>query len=115
MATGPAETAGTWGGRRPGAGRPPGARNNATLAREAGAESVAKLVRVHTAEALAVLVAVANDADEPGRARVAAASAILDRAHGKPAQSKHVEVEQVGADEILIVIPHNGRDALPTQ
>lgn len=67
------------GGRREGAGRPKGAVNKATAdIREAAQE--------YSAQALQVLVSVATEGESEA-ARVAAANAILDRAHGKPKQT----------------------------
>jgi hypothetical protein len=71
------------GGKRDGAGRPKGAVNKATAdIREAAQE--------YSAQALQVLVKVAT-AGESEAARVAAANAILDRAHGKPRQAVDVD------------------------
>lgn len=42
-------------------------------------------------EALATLAAVMKNESEPATARVAAANAILDRAHGKPKQSMDID------------------------
>ena len=77
---------GIHGGRRPGAGRPPGSRNKATLAREAGAKTLTDLARENTEAALAALLEVAGDATAPAAARVTAATALLDRAWGRPPQ-----------------------------
>jgi hypothetical protein len=71
------------GGRRPGAGRPAGARSRATAAHKA---TLSDLAREHTTTALQVLVDVAKKGESES-ARVAAANAILDRAYGKPRQS----------------------------
>ena len=77
---------GKHGGRRQGAGRPPGSRNKATLAREAGAKTLTDLARENTEAALAALLEVAGDATAPAAARVTAATALLDRAWGRPPQ-----------------------------
>ena len=77
---------GIHGGRRPGAGRPPGSRNKATLAREAGAKTLTDLARENTEDALAALLEVARDTTAPSAARVSAATALLDRAWGRPPQ-----------------------------
>ncbi|MBJ7410133.1 MAG: hypothetical protein JHD15_07165 [Phenylobacterium sp.] len=74
------------GGKRPGAGRPAGAPNKATKDIRDAAQEYSEL-------ALQVLVDVATNGDSAA-AKVAAANAILDRAHGKPKQS----VEATGAD-----------------
>ena len=73
------------GGKRTGAGRPVGATNkvNADL-REAAQE--------YTSEALATLRSICNSGSSEA-ARVAAASAILDRAHGKPTTTAEVVAE----------------------
>lgn len=71
------------GGKRPGAGRPKGARDVAT--REAGA-TIAELARTHADTALDVLVQIAQQS-ESDAARVSACNAILDRGYGKPSQA----------------------------
>ena len=83
--------AGRRGGKRPGAGRKPGSRNKATLAREAGAATLAELAREETTAALGVLKEVATDSGQSGSARVTAAVALLDRAYGKPPQLTKIE------------------------
>jgi len=71
------------GGKREGAGRPKGAVNKVTAdIREAAQE--------YSAQALQVLVQVAT-AGESEAARVSAANAILDRAHGKPGQTLDID------------------------
>lgn len=72
------------GGRRRGAGRPAGSRNRATLAREAGAVTLTELARESTADAIAALRQVMLDTEAPASARIAAATALLDRAWGRP-------------------------------
>ena len=67
------------GGKRPGAGRPPGAVNQIK-------KDLASMARAHAGEALKALVKIAKDGENEG-ARVSAATAILDRAYGKPTQS----------------------------
>lgn len=77
--------------RRRGPGRPwpkgvsgnPGGRP-----REVG--HVRELARQHTAEAIQTLAMVMRDPDQPGRARVAAAEALLDRGWGRPPQATEV-------------------------
>ena len=78
------------GGRRPGAGRPKGALASATIEQKG---TLADLARSHTTTAINVLVAVAKSSDSDS-ARVSAASAILDRGYGKPAQA----LEHTGPD-----------------
>lgn len=71
------------GGRRPGAGRPPGAVSQVK-------RDLAKAAQEHTDAALLVLREVMADASTPPSARIAAAVAILDRGHGKPRQAVEV-------------------------
>ena len=79
------------GGKRSGAGRKKGAKNAKTLEIEAAA-------RRYAGEALKALVYVATKGEsEP--ARVSAATALLDRAYGKPKQSV-----DVGASESLAAL-----------
>jgi len=74
-------------GSKPGerrGGRQKGTPNKATAdIKEAASE--------YSGEALSVLVTVARDTGSPAAARVAAANAILDRAHGKPKQAVDVD------------------------
>ena len=73
------------GGKREGAGRPKGSLNKATADIRAAAQE-------YSDQALQVLVNVAT-AGESEAARVAAANAILDRAHGKPTQAVDVDAK----------------------
>ena len=60
------------------------------------------------AEALQALVDVLRDQEAPHAARISAATAVLDRAFGKPRQ----EIEQVGdAQPLQIMIKHFSADA----
>lgn len=83
-----AKTSGGRGGRRPGAGRPKGRKNAATLEIEAAAKEFA-------GDALAALKKVATKGRSEG-ARVAAATALLDRGYGRPRQS----IEHSGSVEL---------------
>ncbi len=74
------------GGKREGAGRPKGAVSKATA-------DIREAAQQYSDQALQVLVTVATKGESEA-ARVAAANAILDRAHGKPKQS----VETSGPD-----------------
>jgi len=78
------------GGKREGAGRPKGAKDK--LTRETSQE-LSKLARCYTERALNTLVNVMEDVEATPTARVAAANAILDRAHGKPMQPVDVAVD----------------------
>ncbi len=71
------------GGKRPGAGRPKGAKDK--LTREAGA-SLAEIAREHTESAISTLVQIAVSGESEA-ARVSAANALLDRGYGKAPQS----------------------------
>lgn len=75
------------GGRRPGAGRPKGRKNDLTLQIEAAAQK-------HGKDAIAALVKIAKHGESEA-ARIAAATAILDRGFGKPRQA----VEHSGPDK----------------
>lgn len=70
----------TRGGKRDGAGRPIGARSKV-------GQDVRAAAQVFTRSAIATLGSVMRDKTQPAAARVAAANAILDRAHGKPKQA----------------------------
>lgn len=61
---------------------------------------VRELARQHTEEAIQALVAVMRDPDQPGRARVAAAEALLDRGWGRPPQA--TEVSGPGGGPIIV-------------
>ena len=80
------------GGRRSRAGRPAGSRNKTTLAREEDARTLTDLARGKTESALAALESIMIDVDAPASARVSAATALLDRAWGRPAQ--RVELDE---------------------
>ncbi len=67
------------GGARPGAGRPKGRKNSRTLEIEAAAQKYA-------GKALLALFTVATESDSDS-ARVAAATALLDRGYGRPRQA----------------------------
>ena len=49
--------------------------------------AIAELAKAHTATAIASLVSIMESADAPPAARVSAASALLDRGWGRPAQT----------------------------
>lgn len=66
-----------------GKGRPKGSPNKATA-------DIREAAQQYSAQALAVLVRVATQGESEA-AQVAAANAILDRAHGKPKQSMDVD------------------------
>lgn len=76
----------THGGARPGAGRKKGAVS-------AAKRELADMAKDHASAALETLVSVANSPKAPAAARVSAASAILDRAYGKPRQAVDVDAQ----------------------
>jgi len=78
------------GGRRPGAGRPRGVKNKAKKGEKLTLETLA---REHTPAALNTLVKIMNNGKSEG-ARIAAATALLDRGYGRPRQA----VEMTGKD-----------------
>lgn len=71
------------GGARPGAGKPKGSRNKATLAQKATLSDMAKALAPQALQALQDVML--NGQSES--ARVAAANAILDRGYGRPLQA----------------------------
>lgn len=94
------------GGKRPGAGRPKGRRNVATI-KQLG--SISELARAHAADAINTLVAVATSGESES-AKVSAANAILDRGYGKANQPvsgavafitlKPQDLDKLNADEL---------------
>jgi hypothetical protein len=79
------------GGKRPGSGRKPGAKNKSTLALKEYAGQYSK-------EAVQVLVEAMRDAEAPQAVRIQAADKLLDRSHGKPAV--HLEPVEVNITPI---------------
>jgi hypothetical protein len=55
------------------------------------------LARAKGPAALEILMAIAEDEDKPAAARVAAASALLDRGYGRPAQDGDEKAETIGS------------------
>ena len=91
------------GGKRPGAGRKKGSLAKATI-KQGG--SLSKLAQRHTEEAIATLVAIMKGG-ESERARVQAASAILDRGYGRAPQA----VQHAGHNSGPIIIHLDAIDA----
>lgn len=75
------------GGKRPGAGRPAGKPNRDTAASRA---ALADLVAGHVETAIATLAQIAKTGESES-ARVSAATAILDRAYGRPGQAVEIK------------------------
>jgi len=65
-------------------GRPKGSLNKATRAVKEAAQEFSE-------QALATLAEIMTSPEHPAAARVSAANAILDRAHGKPTQALEVD------------------------
>ncbi|MEX5215305.1 MAG: hypothetical protein NW703_14210 [Nitrospiraceae bacterium] len=90
------------GGKRPGAGRPPGALNRITrpireLAADQGEASIARLVQL-------------RDEAESEQVRFAAAKELLDRGHGRPRQTIAMEDRS-----LTIIVDRSCKDAIKTQ
>jgi hypothetical protein len=98
------------GGKRPGAGRPLGSSNR--LARP-----LKEAASMHSEDCLNVLVDLRDHA-ESEQVRLAAAMAILDRAHGKPRQGIDLAKDEgitviVNRECKTIDAPHMKMDVLP--
>jgi hypothetical protein len=65
---------------------------------------VRELAGTHTLEAIETLARIMRDPNENARARVAAASAILDRAYGKPAQAVALDARHQWAGEEMVLV-----------
>lgn len=72
------------GGKREGAGRPTGASTKV-------GQDLREAAQAFTDDALNVLASIMKDEEQPAASRVSAASAILDRGHGKPKQALDVD------------------------
>lgn len=70
-------------------GRQPGTVNKSTA-------RIKELAAPYSEEAIEILVAIARDTAAPPPARVAAVKELLDRGHGRPAQSVDVGVGEDG-------------------
>ena len=85
------------GGQRDGAGRPAGTPNRATVDQKA---TLSELAREHTAAAFDALTDICENGLSES-ARVAAATAILDRGYGKPR-------ETVTGQDVEVLLPFDG-------
>lgn len=83
------------GGKRPGAGRPPGAPNKLT-------RPVRELAADYSEECIERLVDLSKHA-ESEQVRLAANIAVLDRAHGRPRQ----EIDLTKDDRIVVIVDRN--------
>lgn len=79
------------GGARPGAGRPKG--SVIEKAPKEAKDKLAELARAHTEAAIATLVETMKNGSTDA-ARVSAATALLDRGYGKPAQAHMVSGDE---------------------
>ena len=76
-------------------GRKKGTPNKATA-------EVRELAGEYTEDALKTLVQIMNDNKAAAAARIAAAKAVLDRGHGKPAQALEHDIKDVSLTKIII-------------
>ena len=86
------------GGKREGAGRPPGPNG-----RGAAFKHLRELARSYTEEAVLTIVSIMRNSKEDGRLRLACANAILDRGYGKPREGEVVEQEDLATMEYQTV------------
>jgi hypothetical protein len=68
------------GGKMPGAGRPKGSKNKSTI-------EIKTIAQKHSKKAIDKLVELMNSKDISPQTQLAAATSLLDRAHGKPSQA----------------------------
>jgi hypothetical protein len=78
------------GGKREGAGRPPGPNG-----RGAAYKHLRELARSHTEDAIQTIVNIMRNKSNDAWVRLACADAILDRAFGKPREGHVVEQEDI--------------------
>lgn len=78
------------GGKREGAGRPPGSKNRSSPSQY---ERISDLAKNHSELALQVLIEVASEGKTEAT-RVSAANALLDRAYGRPSTNQNVEISK---------------------
>ena len=67
------------------------------------ARTLKELAGVHTEAALAIIVAIANDKTAPKQVRLNACIELLDRGHGRPAQSVGIS-NDIGIPAPVIVV-----------
>ena len=65
---------------------------------------VRELARQHTDKAIATLADIMEDAKQPPAARVAAASALLDRGYGKAPQSMEIDARYAFPGEEMVLV-----------
>jgi uncharacterized protein (UPF0147 family) len=92
------------------------------VGRPKSSQWVKHLAAKYTEEAIESIVKIARDEEVPANVRLAAWSAVMDRAHGKPAQelNANVNVNESSADDVhsritaLVASAIGGTDAEPT-
>jgi len=99
------------GGKRDGAGRPPGQPNRDTAQRRA---ALADLVDGHVQTAVATLAAIAKDGQSEA-ARISASTAILDRAYGRPAQAVALDVTDTTPERIEVIYIEAGHNPITAE
>jgi len=92
------------GGIREGSGRPAGAVNKATSELKL---NLSELAREYTQDALSALVGVMNTSQSDS-ARIAAATAILDRGYGRPTKTTSLEVNAPFVPTIIELVAYTG-------
>tara|TARA_B100000795_G_scaffold16645_1_gene11125 strand:+ start:1009 stop:1305 length:297 start_codon:yes stop_codon:yes gene_type:complete len=92
------------GGMREGSGRPTGAVNKATSELKL---NLSELARQHTNDALDTLVEVMKSGQSDS-ARIAAATAILDRGYGRPTKTTSLEVNAPFAPTTIQLVAYTG-------
>ena len=92
------------GGMREGSGRPVGAVNKATSELKF---NLSELARLHTNDALDTLVEVMKSGQSDS-ARIAAATAILDRGYGRPTKTTSLEVNAAFAPTTIELVAYTG-------
>jgi hypothetical protein len=83
------------GGKRPGAGRPPGSKQKVT-------PEIKAMAQKHCPEALEMIVQLAQNAENEST-RLAAAKELLDRGYGKSRQVVDADLRHGGAVQIEMV------------
>ena len=92
------------GGTREGSGRPAGSVNKATSELKL---NLTELARQHTNDALDTLVEVMK-LGQSDSARIAAATAILDRGYGRPTKTTSLEVMEPFVPTIIELVAYTG-------
>ena len=92
------------GGMREGSGRPVGAVNKATTELRL---NLSELARQHTNDALDTLVDVMKSGQSDS-ARIAAATAILDRGYGRPTKTTSLEVNAPFVPTTIELVAYTG-------